>query len=185
MVTNCGTSTLVNGMVLDSFKLSCYHMDMREIQLVHSKRTFKVSDEDFNKCNQYYWYLNRAKGRVPYITTEINGKPTRLGRFILGYDGELQVDHKDRDSYNNQRENLRLVTSQQQNRNKGVRKDNITRYKGVKAHQGKFVSRIIIDGKERYLGIYDTPEEAAERYNRAAKKYFGEFAYLNVIKEQE
>ena len=36
-----------------------------------------------------------------------------------------------------------------------------------------------------YLGTYKTPEDAAQAYNAAAVKYFGEFAQLNVIPKKD
>jgi hypothetical protein len=39
--------------------------------------------------------------------------------------------------------------------------------------------QIIKNGKHIYLGYFATPEQAAKIYDKAAKKYHGEFAYSN------
>jgi len=47
---------------------------------------------------------------------------------------------------------------------------------------GKWTANIYIDGKNRYLGRFSTKECAAEAYNDAAEKLYGQFAKLNDIK---
>lgn len=37
------------------------------------------------------------------------------------------------------------------------------------------------NGKKTYLGLYDSETEAAQAYNRAALKHFGEFANINIL----
>jgi hypothetical protein len=57
-------------------------------------------------------------------------------------------------------------------------KDNESGLKGVKWHRGakKWQSRIFFQGKEIYLGLFKTPQEAHAAYCKAAKELFGEFA---------
>jgi hypothetical protein len=41
---------------------------------------------------------------------------------------------------------------------------------------GNWKSRIVVDGKEIWLGYFSTPEAAHAAYCEAAKQYHGEFA---------
>lgn len=45
-----------------------------------------------------------------------------------------------------------------------------------------WAAQIKIKHKTLHLGTYSTKEKAASVYNRAAKKYFKEFAKLNVLR---
>jgi hypothetical protein len=61
-------------------------------------------------------------------------------------------------------------------------KNNKSGYKRVIKEYGKWRADIGIHGKQKFLGYYDKIEDAAQKYNEAALKYYGEFAYLNEVK---
>lgn len=86
----------------------------------------------------------------------------------------MEIDHKDRNRDNNKIDNLRLST-RAQNVHHSTAKGK-TRMKGVKLHKtGRFEARIFEDGKYKYIGIFDTEEEAKAAYNKEAKLLHGEF----------
>jgi hypothetical protein len=106
-----------------------------------------------------------------------------MSRFILSApDGKL-VDHIDGNPLNNQNENLRLCTNAENCRNTKIYKNNTSGYKGVQSigKQGKWFAIINCNRKQKYIGTFETKEEAAMAYNEYAKKLHGEFARLNVI----
>ena len=97
----------------------------------------------------------------------------------------LQVDHINGNRLDNRKENLRLVTPQQNNMNRKPLKNSTSKYKGVfwDKNRNKWLVLIMIGDKSRYLGRYQDEREAALAYDKAAKKLFGEYAYLNFPKE--
>ena len=77
------------------------------------------------------------------------------------------VDHYDGDKQNNKIENLRWVTTQQNNMNRGIRTNNTSGFMGVSFANNKWRARITVNGKQISLGFYATAELASE----ARKKY--------------
>jgi len=58
---------------------------------------------------------------------------------------------------------------------------NKTGYRGVCRHGSKWAARIVYDQRCVFLGIFDTPEQAAQAYNSAALKIYGNGARLNEV----
>ena len=98
----------------------------------------------------------------------------------------LQVDHINGNRLDNRKENLRLVTPQQNNMNRKPLKNSTSKYKGVfwDKNRNKWLVLIMIGDKSRYLGRYQDEREAALAYDKAAKKLFGEYAHLNFGEEK-
>ena len=167
---------------------------MREIKLTNSDIPALIDDEDYSQVIKTKgWRTHKtSSGNIAGIveSKRINGKYTmlHLHRFIMelhGYDltGKI-VDHKNHNVFDNRKENLRICSYIENNRNRKPLKTNLTKYKGVypsNRTKNPWIARINIgDGKKsRYLGIFKTEELAAEAYDKKAKEHFGEFAWLN------
>lgn len=141
--------------------------------------TFSLCDLDI--INQYKWvYL--SKGRTAYAQTHIsiNGKRDAVQMHQLIMDSHrkgLLIDHIDHNGLNNTRENLRIVTYAQNCKNRLPNHNR--RYKGAQKSGKYWQGRINVDGRQLCLGRYNTEEEAARAYDRAAIEHYGEYAYLN------
>ena len=134
-------------------------------------------DEDYPRIKNLRFYLSGKKRDI--ICTSDKANRYTIGRFILNYSGPLEVDHIDRNIFNNQKSNLRLATKSQQMANRGPIKNK--KYKGVSYHKRDRRYQAILekDGKPHFGGYHYSEIAAALAYDRMAKHYFGEFAYLN------
>ena len=93
----------------------------------------------------------------------------------------LEVDHRDTNSLNNQRFNLRLCTRAENSRNRRPQQRCSSMYKGVywRKISKKWQSQITFEGQYYNLGSLKDERQAALFYDIAAVHFFGEFARLN------
>ena len=116
------------------------------------------------------------KNKEYYIETKVFNKNYLVHRLVWkivhGVD-PLHIDHVDHNRSNNRLENLRSVTSLENNRNASLQKNSTTKVIGVCfcKKSGKYRSRINVHGKLIHLGFYDTIEQAAAARSAANIKY--------------
>ena len=137
----------------------------------------KVDNADYAWLNQYNWSSLVCGGDV-YARATINGKHVKMHRLILGLtDPKILGEHKDRDTLNNQRENLRPATNSQNQKNK--KPYGTSKYLGVNFHFKKWRAAININGKTTHIGMFVVEEDAARAYDEQALIHHKEFANLN------
>lgn len=143
-----------------------------------------VDAEDFEWLDQWNWYAEwcrftnsfYAHRRLPN-----HGKIISMHAFILRCNMVEQGDHRNHDTLDNRKDNLRKCSSTQNHRNQRVCRGGSSRYKGVSWHKqkGKWRATIKLTEKQKHLGFFFVEQDAALAYDAAALEYFGEFAHLN------
>lgn len=158
---------------------------MREIELTQNKVAL-VDDEDFARINQYKWYVVCTCNYWRAVRTikKLNGKQIMqfMHRFIMNFPKGLLIDHKNHNTLDNRKSNLRICTCAENNMNKlPFKRKTTSKYKGVYWDRGrkKWRAHIRPNNKHLNLGRFINEISAAFAYDKAAKKYYGEFAYLN------
>jgi hypothetical protein len=146
----------------------------KEITLVGGQ-TVLVDDDDFDDLSKYSWWLT-SNGYA--ARRDNDGSTIRMHRQIMGLSkGDKRlIDHDNRCRLDNRRINLRICSKSQNSMNSKTRSDNNSGLKGVSVLRNFFIARIVIDGKQKYLGSYETAEEAHEVYCLWADMVYGEFA---------
>jgi len=161
---------------------------MKCIKLNKNMETI-VDDDMYDYLNQFKWRVFKRRNkyyvqRSQWLSGKNKGTSITLHRVIMNAPTGILVDHINGNTLDNRKENLRLCTSKENIRNSGM-KNNKTGFKGVKKRNDlntkPYSARIMVDYKDIHLGYFETAEEAAEAYNKAAIKYFGEFANLNKL----
>ena len=107
-----------------------------------------------------------------------NQKRYRVHQIVfLMFNGYIpkEIDHINGIRNDNRIENLRPANSKNQ-QNAKTRKDNKSGVKGVKKCKNKWRADIKIDGKQTYLGLFATIEEASAAIKATREKYHGEYA---------
>lgn len=157
---------------------------MKQIPL--TKGQFAIVDDcDYDHLMQWKWYA--TMGNAGYYAKRAgrrNGKQfdILMARNILNVtDSKVFVDHKNGNTLDNRRENLRICCNAQNTCNRRSAKGSTSKYLGVSffTKMRKWKAQIQKHGKRIYLGLFDNEEDAAKAYDVAAKVYHGEYANVN------
>ncbi len=138
-----------------------------------------IDAADYPLVKDYRWCAVKRKNERGFYAQ--SSTKVYMHALLMG----KGADHKDGDSLNNRRQNLRTSSASENNRNRGIQISNTTGFKGVLPHRNKFRAAIKVDGKKHHLGTFNTALEAGRAYNEAAKKYHGEFAALNDVGDHD
>lgn len=159
---------------------------MREISLTQGQKTL-VDDADYEELSKYKWQARlRPTGNYyafrAYKDKTGHLKNISMHRQILGLKSgdKRETDHRNHNTLDNSRDNIRICTHQQNNFNR-VPKVGTSGYKGVSwcGRTKKWMAKIHYNQKSIFLGRFRLEELAALAYDFAALKYFREFATFN------
>lgn len=151
-----------------------------QISLVNSLRWAEIDDEDFELVNQYRWYISNKNYAYTFDYSEEKKKHILMHRLIMGFPDKI-VDHKDRNTLNNCKNNLRVATPAQNTWNYTATVDSSSGYRGVYfiKSTNKWKADIMVNGERLSLGYFYKKEDAAKARDVAAIEHYGEYAALN------
>ncbi len=150
-----------------------------------------VDPDDYYELIKYKWCARKTKYGYYYASRGARGRGNiQMHRYIMELrlkakgntlSADLMVDHKNGNTLDNRKANLRPATAAQNSRNRRPY-GRTSKYKGVHYHPYRGIyyrACITVDGKMISLGVYKDELSAAKAYDKAARKYYGEFAWLN------
>lgn len=145
-----------------------------------------VDAKDYEWLSQWNWcsqWNAPTKSFYAKRKCERNGRKTTMymHRIIAGADDDLDTDHRNGDTLDNRRSNLRACTRIQNGANKRKWTRGTSKYKGVSFDgvANKWAAEVAGPNLRRWLGRFPSEVDAAKAYDAAAIELFGEFAKLN------
>ncbi len=158
------------------------------ILAANTGKPYCLDTEDYIYFNQWSWH----EGDNGYLQRCPRSGMQLLHIEIMKYAGLHEegkyVDHKDRNKQDCRKSNLRMATPSESQAN-CVKPSGRCTYRGVSPavsntkygviENGRYQAKIRHNKIILCLGTFDTIEQAAEAYDRAAIRVFGEFAVLN------
>ena len=157
---------------------------------------FLIDDEDYDLIKHINW-SNDGRNYIRGHCNKLK-KTIRIHQLILDQNPHKKpfIDHINRNTFDNRKINLRFCSRSENAKNRKASGN--SKYLGVFLHTLKttyetkcgevklsiskgFLSKIVVNGKQRHLGRFKSEIDAAKCYNEAAIKYHGEFAILNTF----
>jgi len=145
---------------------------MKEIQLTQNQVAL-VDDDMYEELNQFKWYVQKDKNTFYALRSvpKIKGKQKKvwMQHAIIGKPPKgLEVDHRNGQGVDNQRDNLRFVTHRQNSQNRKNQKKT-SNYPGVcwANYRNKWQANILINEHRKHLGHFTDEKEAFQAYQKA------------------
>lgn len=154
---------------------------VRPVEHFRSERYWKAWN------SKYAGEVAGSVGTCGYVMIRMtaNGKGYYLKRSYLVWglhgrkgDSALYIDHINGRPADDRIENLRQATAVENTRNQKMSRFNTSGYKGVrlKKDSGRWEAYINKDDKFKFIGLFDTKEEAIAARQKVEKEMFGEFS---------
>lgn len=139
-----------------------------------------IDFEDAEKILPHCWCARKCSGGINWYAERGRKKgeiwasrQVKMHRFLKH---GAMVDHKNGNTLDNRKSNLRHASYSQNMANARLSRLSTTGAKGVTFKHGKWCARITAFGKRIELGYFKTLEDASEAYRKAANRIWGEFA---------
>lgn len=166
-----------------------YGYSFRKISLGEGEWTI-VELMDYYRLKNFNWYLS-GNGKEFYAFRNVKIGPGKIKmvsmhREIMNPPAHLLVDHRNNDTLDNRRSNLRPATHSENAYNRPkIRAKTTSQYIGIyfEKRTSRWTVKIRVNGKRLWIGRFESEIEAAKAYDAAARKYHGEFARLNFPEE--
>lgn len=158
-----------------------YRKKYCEILLTNHKKEViavsKISKESITLVTKYHWVLFN-NGRNKYVmSTKIGNQKQILLHKLLRKTKKYCIDHINNDGLDNRLENLREATRSQNQMNRKLNKNSLTKNKGITFHKKKlkWQARISINNKRLSLGYFKILKKAITARKNAENKYHKQF----------
>ena len=164
-----------------------YGYPYRRIPLNQGKYAI-VDSDDYERLRKYKWYVSKRSNtfyaiRHKWLPEQKRHTTVSMHREIIEVPDGMFVDHINHRGLDNRKANVRPATPADNARNARYpkRKNATSKYRGVWYNKKKkrFRAVIGINNTRKIIGNYKNEIDAAKAYDKAAKKYYGEFAMLN------
>lgn len=131
--------------------------------------------DDYDKIKDFCWYEENDRG---YHRVRAYDRETKKSVFMHYIVADKHYDHIDKNAFNNRKYNLRKASVSENNRNRSLRKDNVSGVIGVtfKDRYKKWLARIKVNNNDVHLGYFLNKEDSIKARLEAEAKYFGDFA---------
>lgn len=160
--------------------------------IIYSKKFGKCDvlfdKDDINFVIRYRWYVtgNNSKNSKPYCRAEdnLNNKTLKMHKEFCK--GIGIVDHKNRDTLDNRRKNLRLISKKENNYNKSKYINNTSGITGVYERKNSWDCIVFDKNGKRHMksfskNKYKDAKERAIKYRKNNTKHYKRKNIIHII----
>lgn len=137
------------------------------VTLTNSKKEMICDKEDWDKLKMLSWFDSNG-----YAVAKTDKGYERFHRLVKDAEDDYIVDHINRNTYDNRKQNLRVTTQRVNMINTKTSKSNKLGVKGVYKRGKRYVAYLMLNRKTVWLGTYDTIEEAKLAREKGEERIF-------------
>lgn len=169
-------------------KINKYTYEILVYSEKFGNKIFTIDAEDYEKCKNIHWCIHKSQCGTDEIyfyakTNDISIKKELLHRFLMNAQKGEIIDHKNKNTLDNRKSNLRKCDKSKNGQNRKKHSNNKSGYTGVtwSKKDEKWMAYIMVKQKFINLGYFIDIEEAAAFRKKAELNYFGEYRNMEQL----